>query len=254
MRSGRLLLIDISNTFTKIALSSPGKVGKVHRIATAELTPSRLRRMVAGWRFSHAVIASVVPSRNSTVSRTLHAPLLWVDAHIDLGIGVDYPDPARIGADRLANSVACARLYGTPAIVVDFGTAVTFDVLSVAGNYVGGVIAPGMAAFTEYLPRKTALLPRVVLREPRSVLGKSTAEAMRSGAVIGYRGLVREILTQICQEVFPQDSTPKIIATGGDAQLVGSHLPLFDVINQKLTLEGLRLIAVRNCFPKTTEI
>jgi type III pantothenate kinase len=251
----KFLLIDISNTFTKIALSSPKKVGTIHRIATSELTATRLHALISKWSFTHAVVASVVPVRNSVITKvikkTLRIPLLWVDTDIDLGIGVDYPDPRRIGADRLANSVACAELYGTPGVVVDFGTAVTFDIISAEKNYVGGVIAPGMAAFTEYLPRKTALLPHVVLKEPHSVLGKSTVEALCSGAVIGYRGLVREILARICQEVFPKNCTPKLIATGGDAKLVGGRLSLFDAINQKLTLEGLRLIAVRNFRKKT---
>lgn len=243
----RFLLIDISNSFTKIALSSRNKVGKIYRIPTKELTEHQLRTTIRSWSFQFAVVASVVPSRNACVENVLQGcPFLWVTSEIDLGIGIDYPHPERIGGDRLANAVACVGLYGSPAIVVDFGTAVTFDVISPEGNYIGGVIAPGMAAFTEYLHKQTALLPYVALREPQSVIGKSSEEAMRSGAVIGYRGLVREIITQIRREIFPRKRrTLKVLATGGDAKLIGSHLPLFDVINPKLTLEGLRLIAVK---------
>ena len=246
MRKAPYLLIDISNTFTKIALSSVGRVHTVRRIATAELTSARLRAAIADWSFTRVVVGSVVPSRNPAVSRALRQPTLWVDADTRLGIGVDYPQPKRIGADRLANAVACAELYKTPAVVVDFGTAVTFDVLSANGNYIGGVIAPGMTVFSEYLHQRTALLPQVTLHEPLSVLGKSNEEAMCIGAVIGYRGLIREIISQIRRELFPGRRAPFVIATGGDAKLIGSRLPLFNAIDQKLTLEGLRLIAVRN--------
>ncbi|ALJ56590.1 Type III pantothenate kinase [Candidatus Xiphinematobacter sp. Idaho Grape] len=240
------LLIDISNTFTKIALSSMRRLKTIRRIATAKLTAYRLKAIIANWSFTHTVIASVVPSRNLVVASALSVPILWVDPEVNLGIGIDYPHPRHIGADRLANAVACVALYRIPAIVVDFGTAVTFDVLSTAGNYVGGVIAPGLTVFSEYLHQRTALLPRVRLCEPRSVLGKSSEEAIRSGAVIGYRGLIQEILFQICHEVFSEGLTPSIIATGGDAKLIGSRLSLFDTVNPKLTLEGLRLIATRS--------
>lgn len=240
------LLIDISNTFTKVALSSIKRLKTIRRIATARLTTGRLRAVIANWPFAYAVIASVVPSRNPAVASALSVPILWVNPEANLGISIDYPNPGHIGADRLANAVACVSLYRIPAIVVDFGTAVTFDVLSTAGSYVGGVIAPGLAVFSEYLYQRTALLPRVRLREPRSVLGKSSEEAIRSGAVIGYRGLIREILSQIHHELFSDRSTPSVIATGGDAKLIGNRLPFFDTINPKLTLEGLRLIATRS--------
>src|SRR5205807_2201603 len=110
------------------------------------------------------------------------------------GIGIDYPRPGTIGPDRLANAVAARHRFGAPAVVVDFGTAVTFDVVNRAGNYAGGIIAPGLAAMTDYLHEKTALLPRIKIREVRQVVGKSTEHAMLVGAVHGYRGLVRELL------------------------------------------------------------
>ncbi len=107
------------------------------------------------------------------------------------------PEPESIGADRLANAAAVAELYGCPAIVIDFGTAATFDVVSEGGRYIGGVIAPGIESMTNFLYQRTALLPRLSLKEPSRAIGKSTVEAMRCGAVFGYRGLVREILTRI---------------------------------------------------------
>src|SRR5438046_10724758 len=119
-----------------------------------------------------------------------------------LGVGIDHPDTETLGADRLANAAAVAALYGCPAIVVDFGTAATFDIVSARRNYVGGVIAPGLESMTNFLYQRTALLPKLSLKEPRSTVGRSTIEAMRSGAVIGYRGLVREIIARIKAERF----------------------------------------------------
>ena len=146
-------------------------------------------------------------SRNAIVAKVLPSPICWVSHKILLGVGIDYPKPETIGADRLANAAAAVALYGSPAIVVDFGTAVTFDVISPAGNYAGGVIAPGLGAMTDYLHNRTALLPRVNLREPRRAIGRSTAEAMRSGAIHGYRGLIAEILRQILKEISSQIQT-----------------------------------------------
>ena len=137
---------------------------------------------------------------------------------IALGVGIDYPRPETIGADRLANATAATALYGSPAVVVDFGTAVTFDVISADRKYIGGVIAPGLNAMTDYLHKRTALLPRVTLREPRCAVGRSTAEAMRSGAVYGYRGLVAEILRQVVKEIASTRKVHYLIATGGDAE------------------------------------
>src|SRR5213082_4202717 len=131
------------------------------------------------------------------------ARVLWLNSTVKLGVGVDYPNPKSIGADRLANAAAVAALYGSPAIVVDFGTAVTFDIVSAQRKYIGGVIAPGLEAMTNFLFQRTALLPKLSLKEPRRAIGRSTIDAMLSGAVFGYRGLVREILARIQAEQFP---------------------------------------------------
>ena len=139
----------------------------------------------------------------------------------------------------------CPQLYGHPAIVVDFGTAVTFDVVSSGGDYVGGVIAPGLEAMTNFLYQRTALLPRLTLREPRRAIGKTTRDAMMSGAVLGYRGLVREILLRLTAENFPR-KRPRLVATGGYAQLIARKLPEIEAVHPNLTLEGLRIIANRN--------
>ena len=247
MPAAEFILVDISNSFTKVAFSSRERLGRSFRLPTSELTVTSLRRIVAGRTARYAVVASVVPLRNHVVAKAHSASICWVSHKIVLGVGVDYPKPETIGADRLANAVAAVSLYGSPSIVVDFGTAVTFDVISPKATYVGGVIAPGLGAMTDYLHRRTALLPHVKLREPHRAVGRSTAEAMRAGAIYGYRGLVSEILRQLLKEI-PSRYQTHLIATGGDAKLIAGSTGLFSAVAPALTLEGLRLIGCRN-FP-----
>ena len=240
----RLLVIDISNSFTKFAIAHRGRLGRVHRLPTRELTAKNFTAAARQMRFDATALSSVVPARTAAIRRAVGAPILEIDHRAPLGIGIDYPDPASIGADRLANAVACAALHGAPAIVVDFGTAVTFDVISKSGDYIGGVIAPGLNAMTDYLHTRTALLPRVEISEPRRAVGKSTREAMLSGAVHGYRGLITEIVRQVSREAFA-GRKPKIVATGGDAALIARKLPLFTAVDPLLTLHGVRIVGER---------
>jgi type III pantothenate kinase len=135
--------------------------------------------------------------------------------------------------------MAVKHHYGAPAVVVDFGTAVTFDVVDGRGNYVGGIIAPGLAAMTDYLHEKTALLPRIRIREVRAVIGKNTEEAMLIGAVHGYRGLIRGLICELRREL-ACPSLP-VVATGGYAELIASKVPEITAVDPFLTLEGLRL-------------
>jgi len=239
----RVLLIDISNTFTKVAVAAGGRIGRVHRLPTPSLHASQIRDLVRGLPLDGVVAASVVPRKKREVELACANDVLWIGPDVKLGVGIDYPSPRAIGPDRLANAAGCAAHYGVPAVVVDFGTAVTFDVVSPGGNYVGGVIAPGLNAMTEYLHDRTALLPLIRLREPIAAVGRSTRDAMLSGAVHGYRGLVSEIIRQIRREAFPR-RRPKIVATGGDAGLIADGLPLFDAVDPILTLRGL-LVAAR---------
>jgi type III pantothenate kinase len=188
----------------------------------------------------------VVPKKNPAILKAARkVEVLWLDSTLKLGMGIDYPKPKSIGADRLANAVAVTELYGFPAIVVDFGTAVTFDIISGRRKYIGGVIAPGLEAMTNFLYHRTALLPKISLKEPRCAIGKSTIEAMLSGAVIGYRGLVREILARIKAEQFPRKKL-YVVATGGCARLIARQLPEIGAIQPHLTLEGLRIVANLN--------
>jgi type III pantothenate kinase len=192
------------------------------------------------------VVSSVVPKKNRLVQQAAEkTKVLWLNSRLKLGIGIDYPKPKSIGADRLANAAAVTALYGYPAIVVDFGTAVTFDIVSDRRTYIGGVIAPGLEAMTNFLYQRTALLPKFSLKEPRRAIGKSTIEAMLSGAVFGYRGLVREILARIKAEQFPRKKV-YIVATGGYARLIAAQLPEIGAVSRHLTLEGLRIVANLN--------
>lgn len=240
------LLIDISNSFTKLAFSNRARVARSSRVRTKELTGGALEKMLRGKGVGVIVVCSVVPEKNAVIRKAANGtPVLFIDAKCDLGVGVEYPAPDTIGADRLANAAAVAQLYGYPAIVVDFGTAVTFDVVSAEGNYVGGVIAPGLEAMTNFLYQRTALLPKLTLREPARAIGKTTRAAMMSGAVYGYRGLVREIIARITDESFPGTEV-FVVATGGYAQLIARRLPEIEAVHPGLTLEGLRLIANLN--------
>ena len=245
-RATDYLLIDISNSYTKLAFASRRRIAKSIRHPTKEFTSAFLRRILRGRSVGTIVVSSVVPRKNKAIATAAGSRrVLFLSPKLDLGVGVDYPAPRSIGADRLANAAAVAQLYGYPAIVVDFGTAVTFDVVSARGDYVGGVIAPGLEAMTSFLYQRTALLPKLSLREPKRAIGKTTRDAMMSGAVFGYRGLVREILIRVSLENFGQ-SKPRIIATGGYAQLIAGKLPEIEAVHPNLTLEGLRIIANRN--------
>ena len=239
------LLIDNSNTRTKFAL---GDVDSLHPwrgvLPTAEISPDSLATLLAEIDFDAVMICSVVPEKSVILRAHFEGkyPLHFLHYQSPLGMGIDYPLPAQIGADRLANSAGVLTRHGVPAIIIDFGTAVTFDVISAQPAYCGGVIAPGLGAMSGYLTQKTALLPEIELAEPASAVGKSTVHAMQAGAVFGYRGLVREILTRICAEL-PGKS--KIIATGGDAALIARGLPEIDAVDPDITLDGLRQVAAR---------
>jgi type III pantothenate kinase len=243
------LLVDISNSFVKLAFATTERVGKSMRLPTNKLTASAVRRILRGRRVGAIVVSSVVPTKNKAITAAAGSTrVLFLNPKLDLGVGIDYPAPKSIGADRLANAAAVTQLYGAPAIVVDFGTAVTFDVVSADGDYVGGVIAPGLEVMTNYLYQRTALLPKLTLREPPRAIGKTTRDAMMSGAVFGYRGLVREILARLTAENFPKRK-PHLVATGGYAQLIGCKLPEIEAVHPNLTLEGLRIVANRNTGP-----
>jgi type III pantothenate kinase len=240
------LLVDISNSYTKLVFASPTRISTPVRIPTSKLSGSVVARFLRKREVRKVVVSSVVPAKNPAISKAARkVDVLWLDSTRKLGVGIDYPKPKSIGADRLANAAAVTALYGFPAIVVDFGTAVTFDIVSDRRTYIGGVIAPGLEAMTNFLYQRTALLPQLSLKEPRRAIGKSTIEAMLSGAVFGYRGLVREIVARISAEQFPRKRI-YTVATGGYAQLIAARLPEIGSVRPHLTLEGLRIVANLN--------
>jgi type III pantothenate kinase len=240
------LLVDNSNTRTKFALGdAAGLLPFRDWMTTSEISPETLATKIGGIGFDAALVCSVVPAKAAILHDflALRGPVHPLSCKSDTGLAIDYPHPTQIGADRLANAIGVAARHRAPAIVIDFGTAVTFDVVAAGPTYCGGVIAPGLGAMQDYLGRRTALLPRIELEEPRVAIGKSTVEAMQAGAVFGYRGLVREIIARLRLEMA---GDPLVVATGGDATLVARGLPEIDRVDPDLTLEGIRLAAVRN--------
>lgn len=239
------LLIDNSNTRTKFALGDHGGLLSWRGVLpTGELSVESLGLLLESVGFDSVMICSVVPPKAAILTEFFGAkyPIHFLGAHSPLGMGIDYPEPLQIGADRLANAAGVLSRHGVPAIIIDFGTAVTFDVISSEPAYCGGVIAPGLGAMSGYLTKKTALLPEIELIEPQSAIGKSTTHAMQVGAVIGYRGLVKEILARICEEL---PGKPKIVATGGDAALIAKGVPEIEAVDPDITLDGLRQVAAR---------
>ncbi len=247
MPVAEFLLIDNSNSFTKFALASREATGPSRKLATSAITAATLRHILRGWRFERVVLCSVVPKKRIIIKKHLRSfPLHDVTCSSSLGVGIDYPKPATIGADRLANAAFAAAELRTPCVVVDFGTAVTFDIISIEKKYIGGVIAPGLEAMTDYLHKRTAQLPKISLIEPPSAVGKSTKHAMLAGAVYGYRGLVRGILVEIRKQLGVRNL--HVVATGGYAELIVGGVKEIASIRPGLTIDGLRLIGVLN-FP-----
>ncbi len=244
----RYLLIDNSNTRTKFMLGNEEELLPwIARINTSEISSETIADALRGQHWDAVYLCSVVPKKATVIESALasisNKPFKKLSYKSELGMGINYPSPEQIGADRLANGIAAKNSYPSPCIIIDFGTAVTFDVIS-EGEYQGGVIAPGLGSMTDYLANKTALLPKISLREPDSAIGKSTEKAMDIGAVYGYRGLVREILTELGKEL---NGKPTVICTGGDGQLIANGLPdLIHHTDPTITNEGIRLAAVLN--------
>jgi type III pantothenate kinase len=243
-----LLLFDIGNTHTHVGLADAQRVVKQGDIPThswrAGGAAGRIEHFAGNCPINGVALCSVVPLVTPLVKR--YVQQAWKLEALELnsktvrGVGVDYPKPKSIGPDRLANAVAARQRFGAPVVVVDFGTAVTFDVVDGRGCYVGGIIAPGLSVMTNYLHEKTALLPKIQIREIRTVIGKSTEEAMLTGAVHGYRGLVRELIRELKRELRARKLP--VVATGGYAKLIAAGLPEIGAVAPDLTLEGLRQV------------
>ena len=245
VKSGSILVVDVGNTSVCLGIERGRRILKVSRLqanpCTARVVRDTIKDIVRGRDIEGAALSSVVPGLTDVwidqVATCCGVTPLVVHHRLNMGIRIDYPRPATIGADRLANACGAVSRYGAPVIVVDFGTALTFDIVSHDKTYVGGIIAPGLPVMTDYLAEKTALLPRVRLEGRSQVVGKSTMMAMRIGAKVGYRGMVREIVEHVKAGLGMK--RVKLCATGGYAKWVldDLHIPLsFD---PHLTLYGL---------------
>jgi type III pantothenate kinase len=191
-------------------------------------------------------IASVVPPLNYTLKRMgevyFQLTPLFIDETTDTGLRILYEPASDVGSDRIADAVAAIEKYGSPCIVVDFGTATTFNAINSKGEYVGGVITPGIMISSEALFARTAKLPRVDIKRPSRVIGSSTVTAMQSGLYYGFVGLVDGVLEKMIEEI---GSQPRVIATGGLAPLIATGSKFIELVDETLTLEGLRLVYER---------
>ena len=254
----RLLCIDIGNTNLHLGLWHENQWQTHWRARTVQdKMPDEYAVLVRSFltdagldyqSISGVVIGSVVPALTSAftelVRRYMSIDPLVVDHQTDTGVRVAIDQPQQAGADRIVNSAAVHALYGGPAIVIDFGTATTFDVVSASGDYTGGAIAPGIGIAHDALVNMTARLHAIDLCPPPNAIGKNTIHAMQSGIFWGYVALVEGLTRRLVAEVAADDV--KIIATGGLAPLIHQHTEIFDIIAPELTLDGLRIIYERN--------
>jgi type III pantothenate kinase len=252
-----LVTIDIGNTNIAVGVFDGDRLKVTWRVATGihrladeygTLFLNLLQRQgILLSKIRGAALCSAVPPLVSTLHEVCQEYLgispLVVEPGVKTGIRITIDNAREVGPDRIVNAVAAHHLYGEPVIIIDLGTATTFDVVSGGGDYLGGAIAPGIAIATEALFTRTAMLPRIELVRPKQVIGRSTISAMQSGIVFGYIGLIEGMVRRIEQEL---GSKTKVIATGGYAQLLAEETPAIDIVNSDLTLVGLRLIYEMN--------
>src|SRR5437868_395137 len=249
-----LLVVDVGNTNVVLGIYRGEELAGSWRLATARdrtadeygiLTTQLIGESAKA--LDGAIVSSVVPPLNSAFAWMIEQHFgiepLFVEPGIKTGIAIHVDNPQEVGADRIVNCVAAFERYGGPAIIVDFGTATTFDVVTATAEYVGGVIAPGLSISAEALFARASRLPRVDIRRPPSVIGTNTVVNMQSGLYYGYLGLVDGILARMKEELPP---LKRIVATGGLATLLASDSEYIEEVLDDLTLEGLKIIYDRN--------
>ena len=252
-----LLVIDVGNTNTVLGVYEGKDLRAQWRLSTdrrqtADEYGILIRNLFALEGIQHSqidgvMVASVVPPLNSVVeemaAKYFHLDALFLGPGTRTGMAIHYDNPQEVGADRIADAVAAFEKYGGPCVVVDFGTAITFDVISERGEYLGGVIAPGLGVSSEALFQQAARLPRVEIREPQRVIGTNTVGSMQSGLYYGAIGMIDGILERMTGELGLQT---RAIATGGQAGMIVRGSRYLKVIDDDLTLKGLQLIWERN--------
>lgn len=252
-----LLTIDVGNTQITIGAFHGSKLTHTWRLqtqrnATADELGTQIHALLRYAPLGYneilgVVIASVVPSLDTALvqacTQYLKKKPILVGPKTKLGIANRYKNPEEVGADRLVNAVAVDALMGGPAIVVDFGTATTFDCISAKGEYLGGVIAPGLDVAHEALVARTAKLPRVTFEVPKTALGRTTKESLQSGLFFGYIALVEGVLQRLTKDM---GGRPKVVTTGGLSTVIGPQIKPKVRVLPELTLEGLRILWERN--------
>ncbi|MFF9604670.1 type III pantothenate kinase [Streptomyces sp. NPDC014684] len=260
-----LLTIDVGNTHTVLGLFDGEDIVEHWRISTdARRTADELAVLLHGLMGMHPLlgdglgdgidgiaICATVPSvlhelREVTRRYYGDVPAVLVEPGVKTGVPIQFDNPKEVGADRIINAVAANELYGGPAIVVDFGTATTFDAVSARGEYLGGVIAPGIEISVEALGIRAAQLRKIEVARPRNVIGKSTVEAMQSGVVYGFAGQVDGVVNRMARELADDPDDVTVIATGGLAPVVLGESSVIDEHQPWLTLIGLRMVYERN--------
>jgi type III pantothenate kinase len=252
-----LLAIDIGNTNIKLGVFAGARLKATWNLATGihrtsdeyggALLNLMERKKVSPSKVTGVALCGVVPPLLPTFvelcKKYLNTEPLVVETGVKTGMRIRLDNPREAGSDRVVDAVAAQNLYGKPVIIIDLGTATTFDVVSKEGDYLGGAIAPGIVIATEALYTRTAALPRIGLSRPKQVIGKNTISAMQSGIIFGYIGLIEGMIQRIEQEL---GSKAKVVATGGQAYPLAEEIPAIDVVNPDLTLIGLRLIYEMN--------